>query len=202
MPEVELGSGEFSGSQDDGLFDVIFEDYCTVTRQLSPEGFAWQIKPGGVMAKLLCALGYEASRIERRVSELLEEVDPRTTEELLPDWERNAGLPGKCNTNPPSTLEGRREALHAKLTERVSDSPSFFLALADGLGYPNAEIRREHAPFQCGISACGDALQGHHGHWTYAWTLIANDTTENDDTLRCLVLDYAQLHTVVLFEFP
>lgn len=202
MPDVDIYALDESATIDDGFFDVVHKDYFQVLRQLLPQGFAWNIKPGGVMERLLCALGYEPARVERRAAELIEEADPRTTEELLPDWERIAGLPGACNTNPPTTLEGRRAALVAKLTERVAESRTFFLALAAELGYPLAEIRHEHQPFQCGISRCGDPLQGWHGQWTYAWTLIANATTENDDTLRCLVLEYAQAHTTVLFEFP
>jgi uncharacterized protein YmfQ (DUF2313 family) len=192
---------EDSASLDDGIFDVVTKDYAHTILQFYPNGRAWIIKLKGVFDNLLCAWSFEPSRVERRGRDLISESDPLKTQELLEDWERVLGLPGDCE-EPPSTLEGRQSAVHAKLTQKSFSSITFFLRLADRLGYPFAIIRNEHKPFQCGISVCGDALQGHHGHWTYTWTLITNDTTENDATLRCLVREAAQAHAIVHFEFP
>jgi uncharacterized protein YmfQ (DUF2313 family) len=202
MPDVDFQSLDENATEDQGVFDVTTDDYCPTWPQLLPRGFAWKPKPGGIMDRLFCALAQEASRIERRGRDLIEEMDPRTTQELLEDWERVLALPGPCVENPPTTVEGRRAAVHAKLANQQFSSRTFFLELAEDLGYPNATISSLHDPFICGGSVCGDPLQGHHGSWTYAWLFTANDTSENDEQLRCLIRESAQAHVIVHFDFP
>ncbi len=201
MATVELFALDESATIDDALFDVTTEDYKPTVIQVLPDGLAWKPTPSGKMDKLFCAWSKEPSRVEKRGADLIEEMDVRTTEELLPDWERNLGLPGSC-TNPPTTLDDRREAAHAKLTGRDIRNEQFFLDLAADLGYPNASIRREHNPFQMGVSDMGDAFYSDGGHWTYTWTLILLTSTDNDGALQCQMRENAQAHEVVHFEYP
>jgi uncharacterized protein YmfQ (DUF2313 family) len=201
MPFVDIYGDDYIATLDDGIIDIVTEDYCEVLPKFLPKGRAWKIRPDGMMAKLFCALGYEFSRIERRGRDVLDEADPRTTQELLEDWERVLALPGHCQ-NPPTTVEGRQAAIHAKLTQLPPSSEADFLALAETLGYPDAEIRQEHDPFICGTSVCGDALKGHHGHWTYTWTLITNASGDNDSQLMCLMREAEKIHAIIIFEFP
>lgn len=202
MPVVDIFAEDYSGTIDATTFDVVSDDYKRVVPQFLPLGLAWKVKPGGTMDKLHCALAKEPSRVEFRGLNVLEEFDPRTSQELLEDWERVLGLPDPCDDDPSTVLADRQEAAHAKLTARDEVNESFFIELADDLGYPGATIRQEHAPFECGISDCGDALQGWQGHWTYTWTLILLNSTDNDKTLQCLVRLYAQAHIIVHFEYP
>lgn len=202
MPDVDMFASDDAATIDDGLFDVTTEDYAFSIEQLLPQGLAWNFKPGGVAKQLFRALGLEFSRIERRVRELIEEADPRTTQELLADWERVAGLPAICEGgDAPTTIEGRQAALHTKLTARPSGNAPFFLGIAESLGYPDAEIRYEGDPFLC-TDPCTDGLYGHEGGWLYFWTLVANASGDNDATLQCLVRDYAQAHEITAVEFP
>lgn len=175
------------------------EDYCQVLKQLLPQGHAWRLKPDGVFEKLICALGLEFSRVERRMRDLIRESDVRESYELLEDWERLLGLPDCAET--PATTAARQAAAHAKLTARSSGNEPFFLAMAARLGYPAAEIRREYDPFLC-TSNCDHSLRGWDGSWGVTWTLVANATGPNDDTLECMVRAYAQAHEIVLFEYP
>jgi len=202
MAAVELFTLDESAAIDDALFDVTTEDYKPTVAQLLPLGLAWKVKPGGFMEKLLCALSKEPSRVEKRGLDLIEEMDVRTTEELIDDWERVLGLPGDCDPNPPTLLEDRQEAAHAKLTSRDEINAGFFITLAANLGYPGATIRTEYDPFQMGVSAMGDAFFSDGGHWTYTWTLILLNSTDNDAILQCLVRESAQAHVIVHFEYP
>lgn len=199
MP-IDIFALDDSASFDDGEFDVVNENFVPVINQLFPTGPIWTWRPGGVMEGLIRALSYEPSRVEQRALQLLSEMDPRTTEELIDDWESYLGLPGQ-NLNPPTDLEDRQEAVHAKFTSRSVGNEPFFLELADSLGYPSAEIRREGRPFRCG-SSCGDSLRGYRGYWLDTWTLIANLSTANDETLQLFVNHYKQDQEIVLFEFP
>lgn len=175
-------------------------DYERALVQLLPRGPAWNLDPAGDLRKLLRGAGTELARVEQRAAELVEEIDPRTTTEMIEDWERALGLPEKCGT-PPTTLQGRRLAAYTKLTSRPVGNIPLFLSMAAKLGYPDAEVFRMYDPFTC-VSECTHALWGAEGYWDSAWLFLFNGTTENDGTLQCLARQYAQAHDVVMFEAP
>lgn len=83
------------------------------------------------------------------------EAFPDTTDAMLPDWERNVGLPEECWTTADQTVEGRRALLLRKLTAEGGQSRAYFIGLADDLGYPEARIT-EWTPFRCGASGVGN----------------------------------------------
>lgn len=176
--------------------------YLAMFVKLLPTGHAWRLDPDGVVMKLLRGLAQECARVEQRARDLIEEMDVRTAtaEGLLPDWERVLGLPEKCGT-PPTTLDARRRAAHAKLTQRSVGTVPFMLELAAKLGYPDAEILSANDPFVC-TSECTHALYGADGFWDSTFLLLPNGTTENDGTLHCLVQQFAQAHEIAIFEEP
>ncbi|WP_157081126.1 putative phage tail protein, partial [Novosphingobium naphthalenivorans] len=88
--------------------------YARQMKQLLPKGAAWDFAPDGTFARLLLALAAEFARIDSRALDLIGEADPRTTLELLPDWERVAGLPDSC-TGAPDEVAERQAALHQKI---------------------------------------------------------------------------------------
>jgi uncharacterized protein YmfQ (DUF2313 family) len=73
---------------------------------------------------------------------------------LLPDWERNWGLPDPCLTHPPTALNDRRLALVAKMTMLGGQSRQFFIDLAATYGYTITIT--EYAPYMTGVSRVGD----------------------------------------------
>lgn len=141
-------------------------DYTSQLKQLLPPGLAWQVPPGGVMEGLLQALAEEFARIDARSSALVDEADPRTTLELLPDWERVAGLPDSCTGAPEETYE-RQVALHQKLTGLGGQNRAAFIELAARIGYA-IEIE-EHRPFRVG-DRIGAPVNG--ADWAFTWTVL------------------------------
>lgn len=140
-------------------------DYAAQMRQLLPRGAAWDIAPGGTFAGLLLAFAAELARIDARALDLLDEADPRTTLELLTDWERLAGLPDAC-TGAPTEIGERQIALQQKLTGIGGQSRADFIELAARIGY-EIEIE-EHRPARVGMLAeerCKDEA------WAFAWTV-------------------------------
>jgi len=92
--------------------------------------------------------------VDSRAADLLErESDPRKTIELLPDWERNWGLPDPCVKEPISIYD-RQVALVQKMTMLGAQSRQFFIDQMAKLGY--TITIEEFAPFMAGISQCGD----------------------------------------------
>ncbi|WP_083554639.1 YmfQ family protein [Novosphingobium sp. NDB2Meth1] len=139
--------------------------YFEQLRALLPRGAAWICEAGTTLGKLLSGLAVELARIDARGIDLIEEADPRTAYELLPDWERVAGLPDTC-TGAPETARERQAALHQKLTSTGGQTIAYFIDLAAKAGFL-IEID-EHRPAVVGM-ACDAELYGEA--WAFAWTV-------------------------------
>lgn len=170
------------------------EDYCDTLPQLFPQGLAWRMKPGGLMRQLFCALSYEYSRIEIRGRDVINESDPRTTVELLEDWERNLNIPGECQELAPTTA-GRQAAVTAKYTQKNGPNPAYFLQLAEEYGYTGTVITRSlGSPFLC-TSRCIDAL--YSGAWVWTFGIQTNESLSSDDSFDCMVNQMVPNHGYV-----
>ncbi len=113
------------------------DDYLGQAQALLPPGPAWPRDVDAYATRLLLALSAEFSRVDKRAMALLDEADPRSTSELLGDWERVAGLPDGCVVDAGDQLSTaqRQAALLARLTMQGAQSASYFIALALSLGY-------------------------------------------------------------------
>lgn len=126
--------------------------YLDQLQKLLPRGAAWTRNPDATLTKFLGAWADGLARVDARALQLVEEADPRTTLELLSDWEGFAGLPDPC-TVEATTLQERRARLGAKLTTTGGQSRAYFIALAAALGY--TITIDEYRPFMCGVARCG-----------------------------------------------
>ena len=96
--------------------------------------------------------GEHLDAAQTRAEELLKEMFPDQSYELLPGWERVCGLtPGSDDT-----LQLRREMVIKKLRELGGLSRPYFIQLAASLGY--TITIEELRPFMAGIGRAGDAL--------------------------------------------
>lgn len=186
--------------------------YREQLRALLPPGKALDDGGEGTLTELLDALAAEWARVDASADSLLDEADPSTTYYLLPDWERVAGLPDPCFGDTGGTLDQRRKALVQRLTSRGGQSPAYFIALAQSLGY--AITITEFKPFRVS-SDVSQALQG--PDWAYAWRVNAPKTTVTEMTvesgvdealrtwgntaLECVIEARSPAHTYVLFAY-
>lgn len=132
--------------------------YLTYMQDLLPRGQAWVRRVSSWLTIVLDIIAGELARIHGRALDLLNEADPRTASELLPDWERNAGLPDGCSA-VSTTIQERRVALHQKLTSGGGQSNAYWLSIAERLGYEIGITERR--PFTCGRDQCGrDRIEG------------------------------------------
>lgn len=138
--------------------------YAGQLRQLLPRGAAWDFPADATFAQLLEAMAEELARVDGRGLDLLEEADPRTALELLPDWERVAGLPDACTGQSDNPGE-RQAALQQKLTGLGGQSALAFIELAARLGY--LIWIEEDRPARMG-TRLGDRLNG--AEWAFCWT--------------------------------
>jgi uncharacterized protein YmfQ (DUF2313 family) len=131
------------------------DDYAVGLANLLPQGLAWPRHAGSVVMKVVKGLAqFWGDVVDSRAADLLErESDPRFTIELLPDWERNWGLPDPCYSAPQSIAE-RQMALVMRMTMLGAQSRQFFIDVAARLGYTITIT--EYRPFFVAMDGCGD----------------------------------------------
>jgi uncharacterized protein YmfQ (DUF2313 family) len=130
------------------------DDYTAAFAALLPTGIAWPRIKTSILMTVVRALCGIWGQVDGRAADLLErESDPRTTVEILPEWERAWGLPDPCVAEP-TTIGDRQKTLVTKMTLLGGQSRPWFIALAATLGY--TITIHENAPFMFGISRFGD----------------------------------------------
>jgi uncharacterized protein YmfQ (DUF2313 family) len=149
------------------------ENYRDLIRSLCPKGKAWVIEPGTNLYNLLWAFADEFSRVDARGDDLINEADPRSTNELIEEWEAMVGLPDDC-TAVGGSLQQRRDNIVARLTETGSLSKEFFMDIAEKLGY-NILIK-EFFPFRIGMAIMGDAI--FDPDFQFVWEVVSPAFTE------------------------
>lgn len=189
------------------------DQYLTMVQALLPPGAAWPRDADAVITGVLRAMAAELARLDQRADDLVGEADPRTTSELLTDWERVAGLPDLFSGDL-NTVQERRDALVTKLTNVGGQSRAFFIALAARLGYTITIT--EFQPFRVGFNAAGDRLNG--GPWSFTWQVNAPETTIREfrvgrsvageplrswgnELLESAINAYKPAHTYVIFAY-
>jgi len=129
-------------------------DYAEALLRLLPWGQAWPRHEDSTLVKTIRGLASYWGFVDGRAADLLEiETDPRLTMEMLPDWERNWGLPDPCFPES-TTIEQRRAMLMLKMTLLGGQSRAFFTGIMKWLGYD--VVIKEFSPFMAGISRAGD----------------------------------------------
>lgn len=162
------------------------EDHAGALERLLPRGRIWILDRAKQLWALLTGFGDELARIDGRGIDLVEESDPRTTDELLPDWERFAGLPDPC-APVPVTKADRRLALEARLTAVGGQSKAYFIARAAAMGIVvTITIWPFGLPFRMGTSRIGQPLNGTAA--IYHWLVDGPAATSADDRERLICL--------------
>lgn len=190
------------------------DQYAQLLKDLLPPGLAFPREPGTDIERFLQGAAVELARVDARAESLAVEVNPATTTELLTDWERAAGLPDRCAGVLEETLQGRRNALLAKLTSIGGQSIEYFISVARALGY---EISiSEFRPFRAGLSRAGDPLT--NGKWRFVWRVNAPEesiiyfraglsaagealASWGNEPLECKLNQLKPAHTRIIFSY-
>jgi len=189
-------------------------DYIAQLRGLLPRGVAWG--NGSNLNNLITAMADELVRVDSRAVALHDEADPKTTNELLSDWERLAGLPDNCTGMLAETVQQRRADLLSKLTQQGGQSPQYFIDLAEMLGY--TVTITEFRPFRVGISTVGQNLYGED--WIFSWRVNASAvapltyfrtgqstvgeplvSVQANNVLECAISRASPAHTNLIFAY-
>lgn len=188
------------------------DDYLHALQGLLPHGPAWPRDADAPITRLLSGLSAELTRIDSRAEQLTREIAPLTTYEMLPDWERVAGLPSKCFSNIPTTTAERRAALSAKLTGTGGQSRKYFIDLAARLGFVITITEFDAYRVNSAVNSpmCSTS-------WITTWQInsalntirastvlmAVNDPLRKwgNQLLECVIKDEKPGHTTVLFSY-
>lgn len=187
------------------------DQYRDQLQALLPQGAVWPRDRGSTLSGILQGFALELARVDLRGEQLVEEADPRTTQEMLSDWERVAGLPDPC-VGPGQTTGQRRAALLQKLTKLGGQSPAYYVEVALALGFAiTIDEYLEH-------TVEDDVENELFGtEWAYAWRvnsalntvveLTVADTVDDplaywsNVPLECVISRLKPAHTVVIFAY-
>lgn len=187
------------------------EQYLAQLQALLPQGAAWSREAGAVLTELLHAFAEEFARADARAEQLVDEADPRTTLELLAGWERIAGLPDPCMGEGPTIAE-RRASLLQKLIAIGGASRSYFIAVAEVLGFTVTITEYTKHTVQHKVDS---PIYGEQ--WNFVWQVNAPLNTERAHTvqsgvdeplgtfgnepLECVIQALKPAHTFVRFAY-
>lgn len=191
------------------------DQYLAQLQALLPPGLAVTREPDATLTQLLAGFAAEFARVDRRVDVLLDEADPRIAYELLDDWERTLGLPDDCVVQTDQSLQSRRSAVVARLTEPAGQSRAYYIALAERMGHTITieEVR----PSRAGVLQAGDELVGTESHVHYwqvnvptvnTFAFVAGVSTAGDELgywqpseLECVFARTKPAHTNIVWNY-
>ncbi|CAG4906004.1 YmfQ family protein [Paraburkholderia saeva] len=191
------------------------DDYLSELRQLLPRGPAWDADLVPDIDAVLQGLAPEFARLDARANDMLDEIDPATMRELVPDYERLMQLPDPC-LGDNQTFDERKTAVIRRLIGMGGQNAAFFIGVAVEQGYPAASVVEYRAP-RFGRARFGHA---HFGTWAaqFFWelrlgarltggarfgvTLFGERFGHNPNNgIECLVQRWMPAHTVVDFVY-
>lgn len=189
------------------------EDYLSGFQRLLPRGRVWHRGWGWAQDADLLTLMPVWVRLQNRLNDLIGQIFPCSTTELVPEWEATLGLPDPC-TGPLPTQQQRAQAVCGKFTARGGQSIEYFIHLAASLGF-QVEIET-YTPFYASRQRAGDPVNDEK--WAYVWRVIAEPTqvlyfrasestageplaTWGNQLLECAVERYKPAHTQINFSY-
>lgn len=111
------------------------DGYATQVAALLPRGRLWRaFRRTPILGAVLGAIGDTLARVDAAIGSLSREADPRTTLQLLAEWEASCGLPDGCLPGG-GTVDQRRAAVVARLVAIGGSSAAYFVMLGQVYGY-------------------------------------------------------------------
>lgn len=180
-------------------------------KALLPRGVLWNLEADSNISKTLLAAADELARIDTRGDDLIREIDPRTTSELLTDFERVYELPDPCLGEDQSTPQ-RIASLVQKVTAVGGQTAEYYIGVAARLGFTITitEFRKHTVGNKVNDPIYGVA-------WNFAWQVnaplntvgqfVVNNTVADplawfgNDQLECVIEALKPAHTEVIFAY-
>ena len=188
------------------------DEFAKAMARLLPTGRVWRWDDDSVLQETLRALAPTYVRSSAAAAQLLVDVDPSTTFNLLEEWEASLGLPDPC-TPLGATIAQRQAAVRAKFAARGTLTKQYFIDLAGQLGIDITitEYSPSHFGFLFGMPFGGAewanvwqvTAPAVTGFWFTAGGNVAGDPLRWYDNTEfiCRIRQDAPAGTLVLFSF-
>lgn len=189
------------------------EQYLHAFLALLPRGRAWPKEPDSNLTKTIAALMPTYELNGQRAADLVQDIFPASTAELLSEWEATVGLPDPCQGVSP-TLEARRNQVVARFTNTGGQSVGHLVKFAADLGYPITIT--EYAPSRAGLMRAGEELIGQDATFAMKATAPLNNmryfhagnasagealSTWGNAVLECELNSIKPAHTTINFTY-
>lgn len=186
--------------------------YLQMLQALLPPGAAWSRDPQAILTMVLGGIADGLAQVHARAEGIISEADPRTTLEMLTDWERMLGLPDAC-TGVPETIAGRQRLVHARWTARGGQSATYYTAVAAALGYTITISEHRQATCESPCTAALDPPPWHHVYEVNAAAVTVAELdcvaggcdeplrTWGNQALECALTRLAPAHALVRFVY-
>ena len=135
---------------------------------LLPSGRAWPEEPDTTLDAFIRAIASQMSATDRSATNLLTEILPSATFQLLPDWERVAGLPDDCSV-ATSDVTTRRASLLAVLVTQATLHANDFIATAARFGVTITVDELDQTRATTYAAAQTPPLDVTNGKWRFIW---------------------------------
>lgn len=140
------------------------------------------------------------------------EIDPRTTLQLLPDFEALYGLPGPCVIADEQTVAVRRNAVQQAMAATGGQALDYFVAVAAALGFEvtinELQPHTVDDPVDEPIwdQSAASYWEVHTTEYTVTYATADSPCDEplatwGNDLLECTLRRLRPAHTVVLFRY-
>ena len=177
-------------------------DYLNLLRNLLPLGPAWTDDPHAAVSRMFEGLAQELARIDGRCWALINEADPRSTQELFTDWQREFGLPDPCVLALGGTQTGAqlRAALLGRINSVGGSTAAYFTNVAATLGFAIhiTECLGCNTPYQWQVEvSIGKSLTP----FSFASDFSEPWATWGSTLLECVLKRLAPAHTDLVFSY-
>ena len=140
---------------------------------LLPAGRAWPEEADTTLDALVRAMASQVSEVDRSAANLLTEIRPNTTFDLLPDWERVLGLPDDCS-DLGSDVTTRRASVLALLVTQPTLHPDDYVEIGERYGVTITvddlnQTRADAVP----------SLDTTNGKWRFVWFIDIPASADN-----------------------
>ena len=140
---------------------------------LLPAGRAWPEEADTTLDALVRAMAAQVAEVDRSAANLLTEILPNTTFNLLPEWERVLGLPDDCS-DLGSDVTTRRASVLALLVTQPTFHPDDYAEIAERYGVTITvddlnQTRAEAVP----------GLDTGNGRWRFVWFIDIPASADN-----------------------
>lgn len=134
-------------------------EYRGLLQALLPRGKAWVLRPEGLAYLFVSGAVVELVRAHDWLVDLIAEMDPSASTDLLPAWERSVGLP-EDGEEIAATSAARRLDIVAKFLARRIRTEADWVALAEAAGFAGAYVTQASDSMCTCNSTCNAYVQG------------------------------------------